>query len=140
MTDFNQRIIAEFRANNGHVTTAGFGDGLVLLHTVGAKSGEPRVNPLAAIPDGDGWLVAASAAGAEKHPAWYFNLSANPDVTVETPQGTVGATAVELEGAEYDTGWAKFTARSSAFADYQERAGDRRIPVVRLEPRPATDN
>jgi deazaflavin-dependent oxidoreductase (nitroreductase family) len=134
MSDFNERIIAEFRANNGHVTTAGFGDGLVLLHTVGAKSGEPRVNPLAAIPDGDGWLVAASAAGAEKHPAWYFNLSANPNVEVETGDGVVRATAQELEGAEYEAGWVKFTARSSAFAGYQERAGDRTIPVVKLTP------
>jgi deazaflavin-dependent oxidoreductase (nitroreductase family) len=135
MSNFNERIIDEFRANNGHVTTAGFGDGLVLLHTIGAKSGQPRVNPLAAIPEGDGWLVAASAAGAEKHPAWYFNLLANPNVVVETGTGVVPASAHELDGAEYDAGWAKFTARSSAFAGYQERAGDRRIPVVKVEPR-----
>jgi deazaflavin-dependent oxidoreductase (nitroreductase family) len=134
MSDFNERIIAEFRANNGHVATAGFGDGLVLLHTVGAKSGEPRVNPLAAIPDGDGWLVAASAAGAEKHPAWYFNLRAKPNVEVETGDGVVHATAHELDGADYEAAWAKFTARSSAFAGYQERAGDRTIPVVKLTP------
>jgi deazaflavin-dependent oxidoreductase (nitroreductase family) len=134
MSAFNERIIAEFRANNGHVTTAGFGDGLVLLHTVGAKSGEPRVNPLAAIPDGDGWLVAASAGGAEKHPAWYFNMRAHPSVEVETGQGTVSATAHELQGSEYDDAWAKFVARSSAFAGYQERAGDRSIPVIWLRP------
>jgi deazaflavin-dependent oxidoreductase (nitroreductase family) len=134
MSDFNERIIAEFRANNGHVTTAGFGDGLVLLHTVGAKSGEPRVNPLAAIPHGDGWLVAASAGGAEKHPAWYFNLLANSTVEVETGQGVVSAAAYELHGSDCDDAWAKFVARSSAFAGYQERAGDRSIPVIWLRP------
>jgi deazaflavin-dependent oxidoreductase (nitroreductase family) len=134
MSNFNERIIGEFRANNGYVTTAGFGDGLVLLHTVGAKSGEPRVNPLAAIPEGDGWLVAASAAGAEKHPAWYFNLLANSKAEVETGQGLVSVATQELQGSDYDEAWAKFVARSSAFAGYQQRAGDRSIPVIWLRP------
>jgi deazaflavin-dependent oxidoreductase (nitroreductase family) len=132
MSDFNERIITEFRANNGHVTTAGFGDGLVLLHTVGAKSGEPRVHRLLGISDGAGWLVAASAAGAEKHPAWYFNLRADPHAQVETGEGMVAVIARDLHDTDRDEAWATFTSRSSVFVGYQERAGDRVIPVVCL--------
>ncbi|RZL78270.1 MAG: DUF385 domain-containing protein, partial [Rhodococcus sp. (in: high G+C Gram-positive bacteria)] len=66
MADFNEIIINEFRSNNGHVSTAGFGDSLVVLHTIGAKSGAVRLNPLMAIPEGESWLVVGSAAGSPK--------------------------------------------------------------------------
>lgn len=132
MAGFNDTIISEFRANNGHVTTAGFGDGLVLLHTVGAKSGDGRINPLMALPVEGGWLVAASAAGAPKHPAWFHNIVANGAVKVETGDGIVDVAASVLEGGEYDAGWAAFTAASPAFAGYKANAGGRVIPVVKL--------
>jgi len=132
MAGFNDTIIAEFRANGGRVTTAGFGDSLVLLHTVGAKSGEGRINPLMAIPVEGGWIVAASAAGAPKHPAWFHNIVANGEVKVETGDGIVDVAATVLEGDDYDAGWAAFTSRSPAFGGYQQKAGDRVIPVVRL--------
>ena len=133
MPDFNETIIAEFRANGGHVETAGFGDSLVLLHTTGARSGEARVNPLMAIATDDGWLVAASAAGAPRHPAWFHNLVAHPAARVEVGTGEiVDVVATSLEGADYDAAWAAFTARSRAFESYAQRAGDREIPVVRL--------
>jgi len=71
MSDWNQQIIDEFRANDGTVETMGFGRGLVLLHHRGAKTGTERVTPLAAIPtDGGGWLLAASKAGAPDNPDW----------------------------------------------------------------------
>ena len=133
VTDFNDTIIAEFRANDGLVTTAGFGDSLVLLHTTGAKTGEPRVNPLMAIATEDGWLVVASAGGAPRHPAWFHNLIAHPDARVEIGSGDiVDVVATSLDGPEYDAAWAAFTARSRAFESYRQRAGDREIPVVRL--------
>lgn len=135
MSDFNDMIIAEFRANGGHVETAGFGDGLVLLHTTGARSGESRISPLMAIEAGGSWLIAASAAGATRHPAWYFNLVADPAAKVETGTSTVPVIATSLEGDEYVAGWKAFTDRSPAFAGYKEKAGDRVIPVVRLDPR-----
>ena len=113
------------------VETAGFGDNLVLLHTVGAKSGEPRIHPLMAIEVSDGWLVAASAAGAPRHPAWFFNLQANPDVAVETGSATVPALARILTGSERAEAWAKFEQRSSGFAGYQAKTS-REIPVVLL--------
>ena len=133
VTDFNETIITEFRANGGHVETAGFGDSLVLLHTTGARSGEGRVNPLMAIAADDGWLVVASAGGAPRHPAWFHNLIAHPDARVEIGSGDiVDVVATSLDGPEYDAAWAAFTARSRAFESYRQRAGDREIPVVRL--------
>ena len=131
MTDFNTRIIEEFRANGGHVATAGFGDRLVLLHTTGAKSGAPRISPLMGIPTDEGWLVAASKGGAPEEPAWAHNLRANPSIEVETGGGTVAATAVELRGAERDAGWQRFLAASPGFADYEKRT-DRLIAVFHL--------
>lgn len=132
MSGFNDRIIAEFRANGGVVETAGFGSSLVLLHTVGARSGEERVSPVLAIPDDGGWLVVASAAGSPTHPAWYFNLQAEPDVSIEVGTETVLVHAADVVPDEYETDWAKFTGRSPGFEDYKSRAGDRVLPIVRL--------
>ena len=131
MSDFNTRIIDEFRANGGRVTTAGFGDRLVLLHTTGAKSGQQRISPLMGLPTDDGWLVAASKGGAPEEPAWAHNLRRHPQVSVEAPDGEFAATAHELHDAEHDAGWSRFTAASPAFAGYREKAG-RPIAVFRL--------
>lgn len=110
--DYNDRIIAEFRANDGEV--AHFGRDLVLVHHVGAKSGIERVSPLMGIRvDDDTWLIAASKAGAPSHPAWYHNLLAHPEVLIETADaGTVAVRARELIGAERDEAWTRFTTRS----------------------------
>lgn len=132
MADFNETIISEFRGNGGHVDTAGFGDSLVLLHTVGARSGAERVNPLMAIATDDGWMVVASAGGAPRHPAWFHNLVANPAARVEVGTGElVDVAATQLEGADYDAAWAAFTARAPGFESYKALAG-RRIPIVKL--------
>ena len=135
MTGFNDLIIEEFRANNGTVTTAGFGDDLVLVHSVGAITGEPRINPLMAIETDGSWLIAASAAGAPRHPAWYFNLLKTPDTSIETGTATVDVHATDLAGEERDAAWRLFTDRSPAFAGYEAKAAGRVIPVVRLDPR-----
>ncbi|WP_375384509.1 nitroreductase/quinone reductase family protein [uncultured Microbacterium sp.] len=131
MSDFNSMIIEEFRANGGQVTTAGFGDRLVLLHTTGAKTGAERVSPLMGLPTDDGWLVAASKGGAPEEPGWAHNLRVNPRAAVETGTATVDAVAAELDGADHDAGWARFLAASPSFATYQERAG-RKIAVFHL--------
>ena len=136
MSSFNDQIIAEFRHNNGYVASNGFGDSLVLLHSVGARSGAPRISPVMAIVDGDGWLVAASKAGAPEHPAWYFNLVAHPHTSVEVggPQtvAIIRLVATDLRGADRDAAWARFTTRSAGFAAYEKRAQGRVIPVLRL--------
>lgn len=137
MSDWNQSIIDEFRANDGVVTTGGFGSGLVILHTTGAKSATERVTPVVGFPHGTGWLVIASKAGAPTHPAWYFNLRAHPEVSVEAPgrEGEIAVTATELEGDEYAAAWSAAASRSPGFADYAAKAAPRIIPVFLLTPR-----
>lgn len=131
MADFNQQIITEFRENGGHVSTMGFGDRLVILHTTGARSGQPRLSPLMAIPTDGGWFVAASKGGAPDEPAWAHNLRAQPAISVEAPDGTVSATADELRGGERDAAWQLFLDASPGFAEYEKRT-DRTIAVFRL--------
>lgn len=128
---FNDRIVAEFRANDGEV--ARFGRSLILVHHVGAKSGTERVSPVMGIrTDDDTWLIAASKAGAPQNPAWYHNLLAHPEARIETPDdGEVAVRVTELTGAERDGAWARFTARSSGFRDYETKT-TRTIPVLAL--------
>jgi deazaflavin-dependent oxidoreductase (nitroreductase family) len=133
MSDFNDQIIAEFRANAGYVETAGFKKSLVLLHSVGARSGEVRVNPVAAIAeDADNWLIAASYGGAPVNPSWYANLRAHPETEFEDGTDTIPVIAREVGDDEYEAAWGRFKARSSAFAGYEEKSGGRKIPVIRL--------
>lgn len=131
---YNDRIIAEFRENGGTVTT-GHGSGLLLLHTVGAKSGAARIHPVLGIVDGDGWLIAASKGGSPENPSWYHNLLSHPETEIEVPAGdhvdTVAVRAEVVSDSEHDEAWARFVARSSGFAQYAERTA-RRIPVIRL--------
>lgn len=132
--DWNRSIIEEFRTGGG--ATQYFGRNLVLLHHTGAKSGIERVNPLVARhPDADTWLLSASANGAPKHPSWYHNLLAHPDVQIETPDdGTVDVHADVLTGTARDEGWAQFVSFSDRFAGYQEKTS-RTIPVIALRRR-----
>ncbi|MDY0828064.1 nitroreductase/quinone reductase family protein [Microbacterium sp. BG28] len=133
MTSYNDHVIAEFRRNGGRVEN--FGDALILLHHIGARSATERISPLMALPDGaDAWLIAASKAGAEDNPAWFHNLRAYPDVTIETPSGEVPVTARVLEPTERDAAWQRFLEASPGFGDYERRT-TRTIPVIRLERR-----
>ena len=137
MSDWNDRVIAEFRANGGHVER--YGRSLVLLHSTGARSGAARLNPVMAIADGDGWLVIASAAGAPRSPAWAFNLRAHPEARIEVPADdgaidTVEVRGTALEGDAWQRAWQRFLDRSPAFARYREHSGDRDFPIFRLEP------
>jgi len=139
VSEYNDRVIAEFRTNNGYVREAGdYGNQLLILHSVGARSGRPRVNPVMGIRDRRGWLIAASAGGAATDPAWAHNLRAHPTVEIEHAV-TGGITrepvrARELDGGEYEEAWHRFTRRSSMFDRYRRDAGDRRIPVFALTP------
>jgi deazaflavin-dependent oxidoreductase (nitroreductase family) len=138
MSGFDDEIIDEFRSNNGHVSAHGFGDSLVLVHHVGVRTGEAHVSPLMGLPDDGGWLITASAAGAPRHPAWYHNLLARPETRIEVP-GESGVTTVpvvveDLRGSDRDEAWGRFVQRSPSFARYEQKAGDRVIPVLRLTP------
>jgi deazaflavin-dependent oxidoreductase (nitroreductase family) len=135
---WNDAVIEEFRATGGTVTTGGFGRRLVLLHHVGARTGLERVSPVMAVrDDADTWFVAASKGGAPDHPGWYHNLVAHPDVEIETPDdGVVAVRARELLGVERDEAWARFTAMSAGFRQYESRTS-RTIPVIALHRRDA---
>lgn len=130
--DWNQSIIAEFRANEGHVGGPFAGLTLLLLTTIGAKSGRQFTSPLVYSTDGDRLLIFASKAGAPTHPDWYHNLIANPEVTVEQGTETFNARAVVVTGEERDRLYAEQATRSPQFAEYQTKT-TRQIPVVALE-------
>jgi deazaflavin-dependent oxidoreductase (nitroreductase family) len=126
MKAHNRKVIEEYRANKG----AG-GRPLLLLTTIGARTGEPRTTPMMYVPDGDRLLVIASNAGAPKHPDWYRNLVANPDVTVEVDAEKYQATAEVPSGAERDRLFAGIVEKYPFFADHQAGV-TRTIPVVVL--------
>jgi deazaflavin-dependent oxidoreductase (nitroreductase family) len=140
IAEFNNRVIAEFRANRGHVDSYGFGASLVLIRSRGARSGVERVNPVLSLRDGHSRLVIAAAGGSPVNPAWYYNLLTRPDITIETPEGSKQVTAMELNGDEYDAAWRIFDAASPDLANYQQQAAPRRIPIFRLVRRSAHEN
>lgn len=148
---WNERIIAEFRANAGYVPWSsdqdfaagrpvppripGFdeqGMPLILVHHVGAKTGRERISPLFFQSVGDGWAVFGTHGGSPRHPVWYRNLMANPQATVEVGTERVPVVARLAEGAERERIWAKEVALVPKFAEFEAAAG-RQIPVVVLE-------
>jgi len=109
----------------------------LVLTTVGRKSGVERSTPVGWFPGDDGsWLIVASAAGAPKNPAWYYNIAAHPDkVRIELAGRTVDVVAEQLHGAAREQAWRQITSAASRFADYQEKT-DRELPIIRLVPWP----
>ena len=134
INEWNQRIIDDFRANEGKVGPPFDGVPMLLLHTVGAKSGEQRISPLTYRPDGDRYIVFGSYAGASKHPAWFHNLLAAPDTTIEVGADHVDVRARVAEGDEREAIWSAQKRDVPPFADYEAKT-DRQIPVVILERR-----
>lgn len=132
VNDFNKQIIAEFRANEGKVGGQFANATLLLLNTIGAKSGQARTNPVAYTTDGDHLIIIASKGGSPTNPDWYYNVKANPMVTVELGREKFQARALIAEGAERDRLFTQMAEVMPGFADYQ-RNTDRQIPVVILE-------
>jgi len=131
--DWNQKVIEEFRANEGRVGPPFEGTPVLLLHTTGAKSGQPRLHPVVYRKDGENLVIFASKAGAPVHPSWYHNLLAHPRVQVEVDTRTLDVAARVATGEERERLWAAQTAESPGFAGYQQKT-TRQIPVVVLEP------
>lgn len=129
--EYNQIVIAEFRARGGTVrdfaTTP-----LLLLTTIGAKSGQPRITPLAYTTDGDRIILIASDKGSPVHPGWYYNVLAHPVVTVEIGRERFQARAVAIQEPERLRLYTQMANQMPAFAEYQSKTS-RRIPVVALE-------
>ena len=135
MSDWNKTIIDEFRANAGQVAGQFAGAPMVLLHHTGRKSGKDSVTPLMylASEQPDTIYVFASAAGAPSHPAWYFNLTASGETTVEVGTETFPVTVEEIKGAERDRVYGEQASRYPGFAEYEVKtAGIRTIPVLAL--------
>lgn len=130
---WNQKIIEEFRANEGRVGGPFANMPLVLVHHRGAKTGEERINPLAYERVGDSVAVFASAGGQPRNPDWYYNVVANPDVTVELGTEQFAARARVATGEERERIWRSINRRLPQFGEYEAKAG-RTIPVVVLEP------
>jgi deazaflavin-dependent oxidoreductase (nitroreductase family) len=131
MSDWNKQVIAEFRANGGKV--AQFGDApLVILHTIGAKSGELREIPLVALVEGETLTVFASKAGATTNPDWYFNLKANSHIQVEYGSDSFDALVEELPVAEGQRRIQAQAALMPTFGEYVASAAPRVIPAFSI--------
>ena len=133
--NWNQQIIDEFRANDGKVGGQFAGANLLILRTIGAKSGQLRESPVAYFADDDGsMVVVASKAGLPTNPAWYHNLKANPEVQVWAKGRSGRYRAREAEGDERARLWKVAAEYYPGYDTYQDRTGGRRIPVIVLEP------
>jgi deazaflavin-dependent oxidoreductase (nitroreductase family) len=131
--EFNPPIIATFRANHGQVGGRFVASPILLLHTVGARTGQPRINPLTYLPDGDRFVVFGSDQGAPRHPDWFHNVVAQPAVQVEVGDEILVATATVAEEPERSELFARQVAVLPGFGEYQEKTS-RTIPVVILTP------
>ncbi len=131
MNNWNQQIIDEFRANAGKVGGRFANNTLLILHTIGAKSGQEHVNPAAYIRDGDRLVIIASKGGAPTNPGWYYNLLAHPLVTVEVGTEKFQALAAAAPEPERTRLYAKMVEVMPGFADYQQKT-TRIIPVITL--------
>lgn len=129
----NAEVIAEFRANGGQVA-APYDDPppMLLLHTIGARSGHEHVVPMRSLPDGEALYVFASAHGSDGQPDWYYNVIANPQFVIEKGAETFPVRATEFHGQERDAIFARHAARFPIFTDYQRKLA-RTIPVIRLD-------
>jgi deazaflavin-dependent oxidoreductase (nitroreductase family) len=132
MTDWNQQIIEEFRANEGRVGGMFEGRPMVIIHHIGAKTGAERETPLVHFPEDDGrTVIVASNGGHPKNPAWFHNIKATPEIEVEVGTERYRMVAEEITGAERDEFWTRVVSEMPGFADYQ-KSTDRKIPLVRL--------
>jgi deazaflavin-dependent oxidoreductase (nitroreductase family) len=132
----NRSVITDFRAHGGVVEQPPFP--LVLITTTGARTGKRTTTPVAYGVDEGRVFVVASKAGSPRHPAWYHNLLAHPDVTVELGRGTYEARAVEVKSPERDRLYAIISAQVPAFGEY-EQVTERVFPVIALDGVPAPE-
>lgn len=130
---WNAALMEDFRAEGGAVGGNFEGVPLLILHTTGARSGEPRENPLVYQPAGNRYVVFASGGGAPRHPDWYHNLLVTPFAVVEVGTDVVEVTARVAEGDERAWFWDLQKRSIPAFAEHEEKTS-RQIPVIVLEP------
>lgn len=131
MSDFNKQVIEEFRANEGVVGGYFEGKSLLLLHTTGAKSGQERLNPVVYFNEGDKYVIIASNGGADKHPAWYHNIAASNDISIEVGTEQFDATATITDEPERTNLFSKMEAINEGFTEYKNNTS-RVIPVITI--------
>ena len=131
MSDWNKAIIEEFRANKGKVGGTFENTKLLLLHTKGAKSGVERVNPVAYFMDDNRYVIIASKGGADTSPDWYYNLLADPDVSVEVGTEQFQASAAPTSEPERTRLYEKMESINPGFSEYKQKTS-RVIPVITL--------
>lgn len=131
MKAFNAKVIAEFRANGSSVSSLPAGTPLLLLTTTGARTGQQRTTPLGFVVEADHYYVNGAVRGASRHPAWYHNLLAHPDVTVEVGTDTFAATSRVLAGDERQRIWDQFAALIPTLTTWQEGTS-REFPIIEL--------
>jgi len=131
MKEFNKNLIEEFRANGGKVGGQFAGADLLLLTTTGAKSGEPRLAPLAYFTIDGKMIIIGSKAGADTNPDWVHNLRANPSVEIRDLTDAYDVTSRELPRDERDALFDKVVAAAPGFGDYQSKTS-RVIPLFEL--------
>jgi len=138
MTDWDpaawtRNLIADMRAHGGRAASGPMaGKPLIVLTSIGAKTGEPRTAIVTYHKDGDRWAIAASKGGDPKHPQWFHNLEAHPDVTIEVDNKHVPVHAVVTSGNERDRLWNDHVAQLPEFGEYPKKT-DRVIPMILLE-------
>jgi deazaflavin-dependent oxidoreductase (nitroreductase family) len=131
LEEMNRGVVADFRANGGKVGGQHAYLDVLLLHHVGARSGQARVTPLAYVRDGGDMIIVASTGGAPRNPAWYWNLKTRPRVTVEVGTETLEVIAGEVADREYARLWARVTEAIPVMLEYQSQTA-RRLPIIRL--------
>jgi F420H(2)-dependent quinone reductase len=126
-----------FRTTGGRLGNRMGGQSVLLLNTVGRKSGQPRTNPLSYYRDGDSYLVVASNWGKAAHSAWYYNLLDHPRTTIQVGAAVIPVVARPAEGKEYDRLWDLVTRQNDQYLKYQKGLS-RKIPIVILIPTAAS--
>ena len=130
---WNDDVITTFRSSRG--TENYWGPKLIILHSIGAKSGATHLNPVVGFRNADGWRVVASKGGSPENPAWFHNLRANPEFEIEALVDgeivTVPVTASEIAADEWQEAYDAIVAEEAQFGGYLEKT-DRRIPVFQL--------
>jgi deazaflavin-dependent oxidoreductase (nitroreductase family) len=139
---WEDQLIADLRANGGRASQGPLaGNPLMVLYSTGAKSGEPRRSIVTFSEDGSGAYYIAGSYGGNptKHPSWYYNLVANPNVTIEIGADTYAAEATDLRGAERDRAWDRHVEQLPNFGEYPAKVTGRTIPVIRIAPKAKVD-
>ena len=124
-----------YRRSGGRIGGTMQGAPVILVHHVGAKSGQHRVAPLIHLADGDRHVIVASKGGTDRHPGWFHNLVANPDTEIEVGRRRLPVRARVVDDAERAELWPRLVALYPPYAAYQRQATDRTIPVISLDPR-----